>query len=137
MEGSIPPRLLGFSSFGLEFAFVALEVSHEGTIPVCARRLSSPWSRVALGRGLRGPLPRISGTVELLSLFGNTLEGHLPELRLSAEQSSLFFHDNDFSCNLPLNGKVKLNVSLALIGNHFTQPRQIPAWITSLEQPSG
>eukprot|EP00971_Amphidinium_carterae_P238344 4731674-Amphidinium_carterae.1 len=33
---------------------------------------------ISLGHGLRGMLPSISGTVGLLSLWENGLEGHLP-----------------------------------------------------------
>eukprot|EP00971_Amphidinium_carterae_P134215 2659368-Amphidinium_carterae.1 len=40
---------------------------------------------------------------------------------------------------LPRNEEVnpRSGVSLALIGNHFAQPRQqLPAWITDVERPS-
>eukprot|EP00971_Amphidinium_carterae_P051168 1007602-Amphidinium_carterae.1 len=54
------------------------------------------------------------------------------------ESSVLLVHANDFSCKLPRNGAVRptSNASLALIGNHFAKPRQLPAWITRAEQPS-
>eukprot|EP00971_Amphidinium_carterae_P271997 5398091-Amphidinium_carterae.1 len=32
--------------------------------------------------------------------------------------------------------KLRSNASLALIGNHFWQPRQLPLWISEVEQPS-
>eukprot|EP00971_Amphidinium_carterae_P061259 1212873-Amphidinium_carterae.1 len=93
---------------------------------------------LSVGHGLRGSLPSIPGTVELLSLWENSLEGDLHELRIMNE-SLLFFHANAFSCQVPRNGDVKPNYteSLALIGNHFTQPRELPAWITPAERPAG
>eukprot|EP00971_Amphidinium_carterae_P290011 5758433-Amphidinium_carterae.1 len=94
--------------------------------------------RMAFGHGLRGPLPRIPGTVALLSLWGNGLKGPFPETHITG-QSTLFAHTNDFSCKLPLNAGVEAGTgvaSLVLAGNHFAQPQRPPSWITRLEQPS-
>eukprot|EP00971_Amphidinium_carterae_P095668 1893042-Amphidinium_carterae.1 len=55
---------------------------------------------ICLGHGLRGLLPSVSGTVGLLSVWENGLEGHLPELRMN-QTSSLLVYGNDFSCKLP------------------------------------
>eukprot|EP00971_Amphidinium_carterae_P289540 5749043-Amphidinium_carterae.1 len=55
---------------------------------------------ISLGHGLRGLLPSIRGTVGLLSLWENALEGHLQELHL-IENSTLLVYGNDFSCKLP------------------------------------
>eukprot|EP00971_Amphidinium_carterae_P306418 6089263-Amphidinium_carterae.1 len=51
---------------------------HEGTVPKSASRLTMADITISLGHGLRGLLPSISGTVGLLSLWENGLEGHLP-----------------------------------------------------------
>eukprot|EP00971_Amphidinium_carterae_P210806 4183071-Amphidinium_carterae.1 len=55
---------------------------HQGTIPNTASRMTTAEIIVSLGHGLRGSLPSIPGTVFLLSLWENDLEGHLHELRL-------------------------------------------------------
>eukprot|EP00971_Amphidinium_carterae_P291584 5788398-Amphidinium_carterae.1 len=52
------------------------------------------------------------------------------------ENSTLFVHANDYSCKLPRHHEVTSKESLALIGNHFAKPRQLPPWITTAEQPS-
>eukprot|EP00971_Amphidinium_carterae_P243033 4825809-Amphidinium_carterae.1 len=52
------------------------------------------------------------------------------------ENSTFYVHANDFSCRLPRHRDVKPKASLALIGNRFARPRQLPAWITAAEQPS-
>eukprot|EP00971_Amphidinium_carterae_P231293 4589961-Amphidinium_carterae.1 len=59
---------------------------------------------MSLGHGLRGLLPSIPGTTSLLSLWENALEGHLPEMHITAN-SILFVHANDFSCQLPQHRK--------------------------------
>eukprot|EP00971_Amphidinium_carterae_P242138 4807697-Amphidinium_carterae.1 len=79
---------------------------HEGTIPESARRMTMYNIIMTFGHGLRGLLPSIPGTMDLLSLWENgleapkSLEGHMPELHIS-EDSMLFVHANDFSCQLP------------------------------------
>eukprot|EP00971_Amphidinium_carterae_P111968 2217551-Amphidinium_carterae.1 len=79
---------------------------------------------ISFGHGLRGMLPRISGTVALLSVWENGLEGHLSELHIS-DTSTLLLYSNEFSCKLPRHYGVKpvSTASLSLIGNHFAQPR--------------
>eukprot|EP00971_Amphidinium_carterae_P067601 1338694-Amphidinium_carterae.1 len=111
---------------------------HEGTLPESASRMTMVEISVSLGHGLRGLLPAIPGTVSLLSLWENGLEGHLHELHM-IENSTLLVFGNDFSCKLPRHYGAKPSSSapsLALIGNHFTQPRQVPPWIMPAEQPS-
>eukprot|EP00971_Amphidinium_carterae_P106288 2105293-Amphidinium_carterae.1 len=56
---------------------------HEGTIPVSATRLTMADIIITFGHGLRGLLPSISGTVGLLSLWENGLEGHLQDLHMN------------------------------------------------------
>eukprot|EP00971_Amphidinium_carterae_P119098 2359417-Amphidinium_carterae.1 len=73
--------------------------------------------------------------MSLLSVWENGLEGHLPELHIT-NWSVLFVQANDFSCQLPRHREVTPRASLALIGNHFAKPRQVPAWIATAEQPS-
>eukprot|EP00971_Amphidinium_carterae_P048531 956551-Amphidinium_carterae.1 len=92
---------------------------------------------LSLGHGLRGLLPSIPGTVSVLSLWENGLEGQLHKLHVM-ENSTLLVFNNDFSCKLPhhLGAKPNSMASLALIGNHFAQPRQVPAWIMPIEQPT-
>eukprot|EP00971_Amphidinium_carterae_P287701 5711814-Amphidinium_carterae.1 len=90
---------------------------------------------MSFGHGLRGLLPSIPGTIFLLSLWENRLEGHLPEMHI-IEDSKLLVHANDFSCQLPRHREVTPKPSLALIGNYFTAPRTLPAWITTAEQPA-
>eukprot|EP00971_Amphidinium_carterae_P230647 4577373-Amphidinium_carterae.1 len=82
---------------------------------------------ISLGHGLRGWLPSISGTVGLLSVWENGLEGHLPDLHMN-DTSTLLVYGNELSCKLPLHYGVKLtsNASLSLIGNQFAQPRRVP-----------
>eukprot|EP00971_Amphidinium_carterae_P146979 2912751-Amphidinium_carterae.1 len=97
---------------------------------------------ISLGHGLRGMLPSISGTVGLLSLWENGLEGHLPDLHMN-HTSTILLYGNVFSCKLPRHYGVKLvsispsNASLSLVGNHFAQPRCVPMWIMPTEQPTG
>eukprot|EP00971_Amphidinium_carterae_P102493 2028882-Amphidinium_carterae.1 len=71
---------------------------------------------INVGHGLRGLLPSIPGTVGLLSLGENALEGHVPELHMN-QNSTLIVYGNDFSCNLPLHYGVKStsDASLSLI----------------------
>eukprot|EP00971_Amphidinium_carterae_P245386 4872970-Amphidinium_carterae.1 len=80
---------------------------------------------ISLGHGLRGLLPSISGTVRLIGVKKNGLEGHLPDLHMNPT-STLLVYGNAFSCKLPRHYGVKptSNASLSLIGNHFTQPRR-------------
>eukprot|EP00971_Amphidinium_carterae_P067332 1333107-Amphidinium_carterae.1 len=73
---------------------------HEGTIPESASRMSMAEIAVSFGHGLRGLLPSIRGTVSLLSLWENGLEGHLHELHM-IENGTLLTYGNDFSCKLP------------------------------------
>eukprot|EP00971_Amphidinium_carterae_P320724 6374737-Amphidinium_carterae.1 len=95
---------------------------------------------ISMGHGLRGVLPSIRGTVGLLSLWENALEGYMPELHMK-HASTLLVYSNEFSCKLPRHYGVKLTskasqASLALIGNHFAQPRRVPTWIMPAEQPT-
>eukprot|EP00971_Amphidinium_carterae_P257733 5115957-Amphidinium_carterae.1 len=126
LAGSIPQEL--FHQHRSHLNFIASEVAHEGSIPFSFSRLDSRSVNVALGHGLRGLLPRIPGTVFLLSLWENGLQGHLPDLHIHVG-SNLLVHANDFSCKLPMHGGIEPYVSLGLIGNHFTQPGQHPPWI--------
>eukprot|EP00971_Amphidinium_carterae_P343738 6483681-Amphidinium_carterae.1 len=81
---------------------------------------------ISLGHGLRGLVPSISGTVGLLSLWENGLQGQLPDLHMN-DTSTLLLYSNAFSCKLPRHYGVKpSNASLSLIGNHFAQPRCVP-----------
>eukprot|EP00971_Amphidinium_carterae_P255839 5079648-Amphidinium_carterae.1 len=106
-------------------------------MPRTASRMTVTEYILSIGHGMRGLLPRMPGTARLLSLWENAFEGHLPEQHI-VESSVLLVHANDFSCQLPRNGAVKpsSNTSLALIGNHFAKPRQLPAWISRAERPS-
>eukprot|EP00971_Amphidinium_carterae_P232937 4622782-Amphidinium_carterae.1 len=90
---------------------------------------------LSFGHGLRGLLPSIPGTMSALSLPENGLEGHMPVLHITSK-STLLVHANDLSCQLPRHQEVTPQASLALIGNHFTKPRHLPAWITTAERPS-
>eukprot|EP00971_Amphidinium_carterae_P090604 1793588-Amphidinium_carterae.1 len=49
----------------------------KGAIPESASRLTMADITISLGHGLRGLLPSISGTVGLVSVWENGLEGHL------------------------------------------------------------
>eukprot|EP00971_Amphidinium_carterae_P159540 3162736-Amphidinium_carterae.1 len=49
----------------------------EGTIPASASRLTMADTTISLGHGLRGLVPSTSGTVRLLSLWENVLQGQL------------------------------------------------------------
>eukprot|EP00971_Amphidinium_carterae_P193885 3847021-Amphidinium_carterae.1 len=110
---------------------------HEGTLPESASRLTMADITMSFGHGLRGLLPSIPGTVRLLSLGENGLEGHLPELHMN-QTSTLMVYGNDFSCKLPRHYGVTLTspASLSLIGNHFAHPRHVPTWIMPTEQPA-
>eukprot|EP00971_Amphidinium_carterae_P074989 1481908-Amphidinium_carterae.1 len=110
---------------------------HEGTIPESASRLTTADITINFGHGLRGLLPSVPGTVGLLSVGENGLEGHLPVLHMN-QTSHLLVYGNEFSCKLPHHYGVQSasNVSLALIGNHFAQPHHVPTWITPVEQPT-
>eukprot|EP00971_Amphidinium_carterae_P034544 680022-Amphidinium_carterae.1 len=110
---------------------------HEGTIPESASRLTTTYITMSFGHGLTGLLPSISGTVIVLSLWENSLEGYLPEMHIK-DESVLLVHANDFSCKLPHHRgeKPTTTASLSLIGNHFAQPRCVPTWITPAEQPT-
>eukprot|EP00971_Amphidinium_carterae_P231240 4588900-Amphidinium_carterae.1 len=103
LAGTIPPQILYGETFHGLKVIVASGMHHEGTIPACASRMSIPLTSLAFGHGLRGPLPSIPGTVELLSVWQNSLQGHLPELHIT-NSSKLFVHANDLSCKLPQNG---------------------------------
>eukprot|EP00971_Amphidinium_carterae_P310878 6178077-Amphidinium_carterae.1 len=110
---------------------------HAGTIPESASRMSFLRIVVSLGQGLTGLLPSIPGTVSLLSIWENSLQGRLPELHL-LKKSTLLVYDNAFSCKLPRHYDVESNctASLALIGNRFAQPRHAPSWIMPAELPT-
>eukprot|EP00971_Amphidinium_carterae_P161072 3193886-Amphidinium_carterae.1 len=92
---------------------------------------------ISFGHGLKGLLPSISGTVGLLSLWENALEGHLPALHMK-NTSNILVYSNEFSCKLPRHYGVqpRSTASLSLIGNHFAQPREIPKWIMPAEHPT-
>eukprot|EP00971_Amphidinium_carterae_P141387 2801691-Amphidinium_carterae.1 len=62
---------------------------HEGAIPKSANRMTMQDNVVSLGRGLRGLLPGIPGTMFALSLPENSLEGRLPELHITANSTLL------------------------------------------------
>eukprot|EP00971_Amphidinium_carterae_P203707 4042771-Amphidinium_carterae.1 len=108
---------------------------HEGAIPKSASRMTMADNILSFGHGLRGLLPSIPGTLTALSFAENGLQGHLPELHITCN-STLFVHANDLSCHLPTHQEVTPKTCLALIGNHFTKPRHLPAWITTAERPS-
>eukprot|EP00971_Amphidinium_carterae_P153305 3039328-Amphidinium_carterae.1 len=55
---------------------------------------------VAVGHGLTGVWPQVGSTFNLLSMWGNRLEGHLPNLRMQS-YGSIFVHRNLLSCKLP------------------------------------
>eukprot|EP00971_Amphidinium_carterae_P327047 6458191-Amphidinium_carterae.1 len=63
---------------------------------------------ISLGHGLRGLLPGISGTVGLLSLWENGVEGHLPQLHMKNTGTLLLYSNTaplrrDFNVNfIPL-----------------------------------
>eukprot|EP00971_Amphidinium_carterae_P286618 5690181-Amphidinium_carterae.1 len=64
----------------------------EGTLPDSASRLTMADITISAGHGLRGSLPSISGTVGLLNLAENGLEGHFsmafnPSSRLASSGS--------------------------------------------------
>eukprot|EP00971_Amphidinium_carterae_P318908 6339317-Amphidinium_carterae.1 len=109
---------------------------HEGSIPTSASRLTMEDIIIGFGHGLKGLLPSVSGTVRLLSVWENGLEGHLPELHMN-QTSTLLVYANEFSCKLPRNYGVTLTstASLSLIGNHLARPRRVPTWILPTEQP--
>eukprot|EP00971_Amphidinium_carterae_P174662 3462227-Amphidinium_carterae.1 len=137
MAGSIPGRLF-LSGKSVQKTIGANELRLEGTLPKSAGRMSAAGIIMSVGHGLKGFLPRTIGTLDVLCLWENGLEGYFPELHISPS-SVLFVHANDFSCALPRHCEVKPTsiASLALIGNHFAQPRRhLPAWITSAERPS-
>eukprot|EP00971_Amphidinium_carterae_P254518 5052947-Amphidinium_carterae.1 len=80
LAGAIPQQL--FVSHGTERKdVVANELFLAGTIPASASRMSMEIT-MSLGHGLRGTLPRLLGTVALLLLWENALEG-LPELHIT------------------------------------------------------
>eukprot|EP00971_Amphidinium_carterae_P088817 1757629-Amphidinium_carterae.2 len=60
---------------------------HEGTIPDSAGRMTMAKIIASFGHGLTGLLPSL-GTVFLLSVWENWLEGHLPDLHM-LENSTL------------------------------------------------
>eukprot|EP00971_Amphidinium_carterae_P293818 5833076-Amphidinium_carterae.1 len=62
---------------------------HEGAIPKSASRMTMADNIVSLGHGLRGLLPSIPGTLSALSLSENPLDGHLPELHITANSTLL------------------------------------------------
>eukprot|EP00971_Amphidinium_carterae_P249467 4951782-Amphidinium_carterae.1 len=74
------------------------------------------------------------GTVALLSLWQNGLEGHLAELHI-VDLSKVLVIANGLSCKLPRLEDVQPSISLALIGNHFAKPKYLPAWLSPHEQP--
>eukprot|EP00971_Amphidinium_carterae_P018193 358865-Amphidinium_carterae.1 len=73
---------------------------HEGAIPKSASRMTMAENIMSLGHGLSGLLPSIPGTLSLISLSENGLEGHLPQLHITTN-SKLLIYANDLSCHLP------------------------------------
>eukprot|EP00971_Amphidinium_carterae_P290958 5777941-Amphidinium_carterae.1 len=73
---------------------------HEGAIPKSASRMTMADNILSFGEGLRGLLPSIPGTLSVLSVSENALEGHMPELHITCN-STLLVHANDLSCQLP------------------------------------
>eukprot|EP00971_Amphidinium_carterae_P008822 174082-Amphidinium_carterae.1 len=139
MSGSIPPSLLGSASRHFQ-GLGASGLAHEGSIPSSATRMTHTDLLLIFGQGLRGVLPKIPGTFFAASLWQNSLNGQLPELRIKDDSTvnvTVLVHANHFSCKLPRNGDVEPAASLALIGNRFTQPKgAFPAWIKRVEQGS-
>eukprot|EP00971_Amphidinium_carterae_P346447 6487902-Amphidinium_carterae.1 len=61
----------------------------EGTLPNSASRMTFRQIVLSFGHGLRGWLPHIPGTMSLLSVWENALEGHLHDLRMRFDSSLL------------------------------------------------
>eukprot|EP00971_Amphidinium_carterae_P281960 5597107-Amphidinium_carterae.1 len=75
----------------------------------------------------------MSGTIQLLSVWGNALEGHLPNgrFKIGSDRSQGIFlvHSNHLSCQLPRYKGVETTFSMALVGNRFTAPaNSFPPW---------
>eukprot|EP00971_Amphidinium_carterae_P112136 2221005-Amphidinium_carterae.1 len=113
----------------------------EGTVPISLGRWTSKVSNqqvwdgfvLILGFGVSGRLPVMSATVLILSVFGNHMDGKLPELRI-ARASKLIAHNNAFSCNLPQLGGMQPQFAMALLGNYFKQPSDhFPSWVHESE----
>eukprot|EP00971_Amphidinium_carterae_P166213 3294468-Amphidinium_carterae.1 len=62
---------------------------HEGAVPDSASRMTMAEIIMSFGHGLRGVLPSIPGTVSLLSVWENGLEGHLHELHMMEHSAVL------------------------------------------------
>eukprot|EP00971_Amphidinium_carterae_P253558 5034136-Amphidinium_carterae.1 len=84
---------------------------------------------LVFGHGLSGVWPCLLATLRTFSVWANSLEGHMPELRLG-KSSAVLLHSNYLSCKVPWNGGVESGFSIALVGNRFKQPSSYPPWIT-------
>eukprot|EP00971_Amphidinium_carterae_P127477 2525952-Amphidinium_carterae.1 len=97
---------------------------------------------LALGHGLTGDVPQLPGTISILSVFGNDLEGCLPQLKLQTlgKGYRVLAHSNWLSCALPTTPGLKPHVeafAMVLTGNSLTEPASFPdfpAWIHATEQ---
>eukprot|EP00971_Amphidinium_carterae_P037319 733613-Amphidinium_carterae.1 len=148
LQGTIPsmPALYMFVQRNLfagslpqimQNTFVSSGSLHEGTMPASLSRLSANDPTLVFGHGLAGTWPQVPGTLYVLSLPQNALQGHLPELHLD-NSSVVLLESNHFSCMLPRNGGAKPRLAIALLGNRFTQPTggSFPAWVYGDEQGS-
>eukprot|EP00971_Amphidinium_carterae_P270946 5376774-Amphidinium_carterae.1 len=71
-------------------------------------------------------MPGFSATLQTLTAFGNSFIGPLPEMHL-AYGSTVLFHDNMLSCNLPrFRDAENVRMSLALLGNYIKEPASFP-----------
>eukprot|EP00971_Amphidinium_carterae_P216401 4295447-Amphidinium_carterae.1 len=122
--GTIPEEL-GIARHLHSFAVTSMQ--HRGRVPVAMSRLALV-ERVLLGHGLRGRLPQLRATLNVLSVWTNDLTGHLPEYYMDMGKCLLLAHRNHFSCRIPSFAQVEAKLSLALIGNHFRLPTSFPAW---------
>eukprot|EP00971_Amphidinium_carterae_P307636 6113769-Amphidinium_carterae.1 len=76
LEGSLPP----FCSKQSQLRHLSLRgLQLDGTVPRSLSRMSSGYIGhvLVLGHGLTGEVPKVGGTILLLSLYGNDFEGHL------------------------------------------------------------
>eukprot|EP00971_Amphidinium_carterae_P089604 1773621-Amphidinium_carterae.1 len=83
LEGALPPFCSGPPHSQLE-ALSLRGLQMDGTVPPSLSRMASSQAGhvLALGRGLTGEVPKLGGTIVILSVYGNDLEGHLPHIRL-------------------------------------------------------
>eukprot|EP00971_Amphidinium_carterae_P272133 5401121-Amphidinium_carterae.1 len=127
--GTIPP-CLGASRDTRIFDVTGMQ--HMGMVPATASRISQ-IQNFLLGHGLSGRMPQLHGTLHALSFWANEFGGRLREYCID-EGSLLLAHRNRLSCRIPSFAQVKPKLSLALIGNHLTQPASFPSWISREEQ---